>query len=203
VSFFLIGERLRRPGILGLVLSAVGIALIVLRGGSAEAGDSPLLGGLLMLGSAICWAFYTVLCRCLAGYEPMRLTAAGALYGTAMLVPLAAIEATRVGLGPTTPLTWATVVYLAVGPSALAYLLWTYGLQAISANQAGAFLNLIPVAGLILAALVLGEQPGLPALVGGGLVLLGVSLTTRSRGVARRPTAALSWAPADQPCETK
>lgn len=204
VAFFLLGERLRPGGILGLVLSAAGIGLIVVRGGEAGAGDAPLVGGLLILGSAFCWAVYTVLCRRLAGYRPLRLTAVGALYGTAMLVPLAAIEATRVGLGPTTPATWLTVVYLAVGPSALAYLLWSYGLQAISANQAGAFLNLIPVMGLVFAAIVLGEQPGPPALLGGGLVLLGVSLTTRSRGgAARKRVAPAAGAVAGQPWETK
>ena len=190
IAFFLIGERLRPLGIVGLGLSGLGIALIVVGGGGADAGAAPLLGGLLILGSAICWAFYTVLCRRLAGYPPMRLTAAGALFGTAMLIPLAGLEATQVGIGPATPDTWLTVVYLAVGPSALAYLLWSYGLQAVSANQAGAFLNLIPVLGLILASVVLGEQPDLPALAGGALVLLGVSLTTRSRGAAARRRAA-------------
>lgn len=204
VAFCLLGERLRPLAVLGLALSAVGIALIVVGGGSGGAGAAPLLGGLLIFGSAVSWAFYTVLCRQLAGYPPMRLTAAGALAGTAMLVPLATLEATQVGVGPATAATWLTVVYLAVGPSALAYLLWSYGLQAISANQAGAFLNLIPVLGLVLAALVLGEQPEPLALAGGALVLLGVSLTTRSRGaIARRRAAPIRPARADQSCETK
>ena len=181
VAFFLLGERLCVVGVVGLLLSAGGIALIVLSSGPEGQGSAPLLGGSLVLGSAICWACYTVLCRRLIRYPPLRLTAAGAIAGTLLLAPLAAVEASLIGLGHPGVGTWLAVVYLAVGPSALAYLLWSYGLQVISANHAGAFLNLIPVLGLALAALVLGERPPPPALAGGALVLTGVWITTRAR----------------------
>ena len=178
-AFVLLGERLRAVGILGLVVSAVGVAMIVAGSGQEGEGAAPLLGGLLIFGSATSWALYTVICRRLTRYPPLRLTAAGAAVGTLLLVPMAAVELSLVGPGAPTWESWLAVIYLGLGPSAAAYLLWSYGLQRVSANEAGSLLNLIPVLALVLAALVLGEQPAPAALAGGALVLLGVWLTTR------------------------
>lgn len=49
----------------------------------------------------------------------------------------------------------------------------------LSATQVAAFLNLVPVVGVVAAALLLGEPIAPNQLFGGALVLAGVWLTTR------------------------
>jgi drug/metabolite transporter (DMT)-like permease len=183
-----LGERLPRLSWVGVVLSALGVASIVLGSTPRADAPAPLLGNLLTLGSAACWAGYTVQCKRLASFSPTRLTALGVAVGTILLVPLAGVELALVGFGASTVGGWLGLLYLALGPSAAAYLLWAYGVRGVPANQAGAFLNLVPVVAVVLALLVLGEQPGPSALLGGALVLLGVWLTTRpvSGGLSRR-----------------
>ena len=194
VALPVVGERLRPIGVVGLIFSGLGVGLIVLSEAASGGGGAPLLGGLLVFGSSLSWAIYTALARRLARYGALRLTAAAAMVGTLLLVPLAAAELLTVAVPPPSGPTIIAVLYMALGPSAAAYLLWTAGLRVVPANQAGAFLNLVPVGGVVLAALVLGDLPPPGALLGGGLVLAGVWLTTRlghggqpRRGALRRP----------------
>jgi drug/metabolite transporter (DMT)-like permease len=77
----------------------------------------------------------------------------------------------------------ASLVYVAVFPSTLAYLCFNRGVQLIGANRAAPFFHLIPVFGSAMAIFFLGEQPHLFHLFGYALVLTGVYVASR------RPTA--------------
>lgn len=190
LAMLFLRERLPGRALLGIGLSCLGIAGIVVGslGGGGEA-TQPLLGNLLTAASAVSWAAYTVLGRRVAAYPPLRLTAVASAIGTALLAPFALAELLTTGIGAPTPATWLAVAYLGIGPSGAAYLLWTRGVRAVPASEAGVFLNLIPVLGLGLAAIILSERPGPVALLGGAVVLAGVWLTTRpTRGLTTKGT---------------
>lgn len=109
----------------------------------------------------------------------MAIVAYSSLAGALLLLPAAAYDlATRPPAG-LSPAAWLAVLYLGLGCSVLAYLLWQSALRHLDASQAVSFLNLIPVVGVASAALALGETllPG--QLLGGALVLLGVWLVAR------------------------
>ena len=87
------------------------------------------------------------------------------------------------------------MLYLALGPSAAAYLLWGYGLSKIEASQAAVYGNLMPLFGVVAAAVFLNEQiTGIHA-VGGACIVAGVwTATTTGRTFAswsRRRSASL------------
>ena len=63
-------------------------------------------------------------------------------------------------------LTLATVVYVMIFPSTLAYLFFNRGIALIGPNRASPFLHLVPVFGSAMAVLLLGEQPRLFHLTG-------------------------------------
>lgn len=74
------------------------------------------------------------------------------------------------------------MLYLAVGPLALGYIGWAFVLRHIDVATASAACYFIPVFALALGYYWLGEIPGVTALLGGAMVLLGVALTkSRSR----------------------
>ncbi len=56
-------------------------------------------------------------------------------------------------------------------------------MELIGANRAGPFFHLIPLFGVVLAVVFLGERPALYHLVGAALIISGVALA------GRRPTA--------------
>jgi drug/metabolite transporter (DMT)-like permease len=74
------------------------------------------------------------------------------------------------------------VVYLGLGPTAIAFTLFSYALSRSTMARQGATAYLVPplVIGLSWAAL--GEVPGLAAIGGGALCLVGVAITRRRPG---------------------
>jgi len=74
----------------------------------------------------------------------------------------------------------AGLAYFAVFPSVLAYLFWNRGVALIGPAAAGNFLYLIPVFGIALAAVFLGESLAVYHLVGAAMVFGGIYLSTRA-----------------------
>lgn len=178
-----LGESISRVRGVGIALSIAGVSVIV----AGASLDASLLGNLLVAGSAVCWAIFTVLNRrIVARQDPLAVTAGIALFGLAVFVPAAGVELSSQGI-PT--FGWGTVaatVYLALGPSLAAYLLYGQALSRLPAGQVAVWGNLAPVVGIAAAALALGEPITRLQVAGGALVLAGVWVGNRRAG-ARRP----------------
>lgn len=162
---------------LGIVVSILGVFLVI---GQAPAlgGRDRLLGDLLVIAAALCWATYSLLGRSLKQYPKLTVVAHQTLYGTLMLFPFALSEFARwhgLSLG-----TGLSVLYLGLMCSAITYLLYNYALKALTASQVSTFLNLVPIIGVIAAMLVLGEQIRFIQIVGGGVILAGVVMSTQA-----------------------
>ncbi len=80
--------------------------------------------------------------------------------------------------------TVATLIYVVIFPSTLAYLFFNRGIALIGPNRAAPFFHLVPVFGSAMAILLLGEEPRLFHLVGYVLVLAGVVIASRSASAA-------------------
>jgi len=75
-------------------------------------------------------------------------------------------------------LTVANVLYLGIVAMALPIFLWNYALLHYDASEAGLFINLVPVFSVISAMLFLGERVNAGQLIAGGVVILGVLLSS-------------------------
>jgi len=180
---FYLGEELRRVQWLGVAASALGVLLVISDGrmhalapGELRAGDLINLVGLAG------WAAYTVYGkRVLTLYSPALATTAAYVLGAVVLVPIA------VAVSPlfppprlASPVGWGVVFYQAV-LGATAHVWWYRAVDAVGPSRAAIFMNLQPVAGVLLAATLLHERVGVFQLLGGACVLAGVALTTRGR----------------------
>jgi drug/metabolite transporter (DMT)-like permease len=162
--------------ILGITLSLFGIILVAL---AAPVGDAshPLLGSALMLGAVAGWAFYTILAKRFAAASQLTITAYSTTIGTALLIPPVLFELNAAPLPVITAQGWLGIVYLGVISTAGGYLLYNRSLAHLDASQAAAFLNLLPIFGVAIAVIFLGETVTVLQFVGGGMVLLGVWMT--------------------------
>ena len=178
-----LGERLGARGLVGVLASLVGVGIIVLPG--TDLGLSALGNGLLLL-SALSIAAYLVIGRraCPAGGSLAVVTGA-ACYGFLMLLPPTAVELAVGGMDRPTGADLLRLLYLGGGASALAFLLWAYGLHHFEAGRAATFANLNPLVGVALAALLLGEPVTRFQLGGGALVLAGVWLAAHQPSAVR------------------
>jgi drug/metabolite transporter (DMT)-like permease len=84
-------------------------------------------------------------------------------------------------------LTFATLFYVAIFPSALAYLFFNRGVALIGPNRAAPFQHLMPVFGSAMAILFLGETLQPFHIAGYALVLAGVVIASRPTSQAVKP----------------
>jgi len=180
---FYLGEQLHGMQWLGVAVSASGVLLVITNGRllSLRPGDVHT-GDLINIFTLAGWSAYTVYSkRVLATSTPAMLTTAAYVAGTLLIIPTAIVTAP---LFPAprwgSPVVWIVVLYQAIA-GAIAHIYWSRAIHVVGPSRAGIFLNLQPVVGLVLAALLLREKLGLWQMLGGACVLAGVTLTTGGR----------------------
>ena len=172
-------ERLARRQWAGIGLSMVGVVLVAAAAPAAGQGRSPLLGAALMFGAVLVWAIYTVLAKQLAHADPYLVTAYSAVVGTLCLAPIALFELRGQPLPALGAADWLRLLYLGTLSSAFGYFLYNRSLADLDAGQTASFVNLLPIAGVAIAVIFLGESELPLQLVGGAVVLAGVWLATK------------------------
>jgi drug/metabolite transporter (DMT)-like permease len=162
----------------GLLVSLLGVVLVIARGSLHILTTLRFnKGDLIMLGAPLCWALYSILGKMvLAKFTPLAATAYAALFGALLLVPAALLE--HVSLGGQPPgfswLGWLAILQLALLGTVVGFVWWYEGVQRIGTARAAAFVNLVPLFGALLAALILDERLTATQFWGGFLVIAGV-----------------------------
>jgi len=178
LSAWWLSERVRPLQAAGLLLALLGVGIVITKG-SLEVVRSLSFnpGDLLMLGAPLAWALYTLLGKkVLAWLSPLAATAYAALFGTLLLLPAAAIEGDLLaGASRLSAYGWLSVLQLALLGTVAGFVWWYEGVEALGPARAAVFVNLVPLFGVLLAALILGERMEWPQLAGGALVIAGVS----------------------------
>ena len=192
LAVWLFGERLNRTIALGMALAACGAVVVISHGqplallqGSVGAGE------LLILGCVVCWVSYTLIGRwLLTGVDALSATAVTSTMGAAMLLVAslvvegpAGLQAAVLGNGTA----WGALAFLAFGATALAYAWYFDGVKALGAGAASGYITLVPVIGVALSALWLGESIDASIVLGGGMAVAGTALMNWGR----RPAAAV------------
>lgn len=174
-------ERIERRAVLGIALSFVGIAIVVLGSsrGQAASGER-VLGDLLILTSVLAWAFYTTFLRDYTRrIEGVHIAGWTLLGGTIPILVVAAPAIGRTQWSGITPLTWGALLYSGVGAIGLAYLFWYRGVRVIGSTRTAMFAQLQPMIALLAAWPLLGERPT-SWQVGGSVAVMGGLLLTRT-----------------------
>jgi drug/metabolite transporter (DMT)-like permease len=178
LAALILGERLGPQRIAAVGLAMAGVAVVSLPGSGGL--RVPSLGDVAVLASAGCFAAFVVLGRrAFPNYGTLPVLAGMAGWGTAALLPVAALETWLTGPAAIGPGEVALVLYLGAGCSALTYGLWGYALRHLEAGKAATFDTLIPLVGVMAAVLVLREAPQVWHLVGGALVVVGLWMAVR------------------------
>ena len=182
LSMFLLGHRSQGLQWLGVLVSLAGAVVILTRGDPGLLRDLEFASGdLLLLLAVFLWALYTVLLRKL----PMELHGMPVLgytvtVGTILILPFYLYETMNGRPAPLSPVSIASILYVAIFPSVLAYLFWNNATARLGPERTGHFSHLIPVFGILIATLVLGESLQAYHLAGILLVSAGLLLANLS-----------------------
>jgi len=166
----------------GFVVSLLGVGLIAGAGGggATTAGDGLVLASLLLSATvtvAQAWL--------LPGRDPVAVTAVQFLAATVAALVFAAFTsgapAAPAGAGPV-----LAVLALAAGGTLLPFTLFAFGQSRVSAEVAGAFLNLEPLVGAMAGVVVFGNPFGPGQAAGGAAIMVGIALSSLPLLTGRR-----------------
>lgn len=137
--------------------------------------------GLLILLAALSWSIYFALQkRHSHRYDGLTMVCYTLWSGTALLLIYLPGLVSEIARAPIQ--VDLAVIILGIFPSALAYLAWAYVLEHADIGRASMALYLVPPTAMLMASLVLSEQPSLMVILGAMIVLVSVLALNLERG---------------------
>lgn len=188
ISHFALKERLTRPVAQGLAVALIGSIIIGL--GDLGVGTHRLAGDALALVGALSAAGYFMIGRRLRA----RLSLLGYIfpvYATAAVALLALAALSGAPLTGYSPAGWLWLAALALGPQIVGHSSLNWSLGHLSATYVTLAVLAEPIGSALLAWWILKEPPTVFAVVGGALILAGITLASR-RVSSRRPRQVLT-----------
>lgn len=174
----LLGDRLTRHRLLGLMLAFAGVVLALSDRGGGGSGD--LLGDALCLAAGMAWAATTLIVKATPlRAEPPERTLLVQLAVSAVLLLTASVVLGEPGVHAPTPWVWAAFIWQVVAVASFSYLGWFVMVQRHSPAKVSAFTFLTPPFGVAFAAVLLQEAPTLSLLGAAGLIAGGIWLVNR------------------------
>ena len=165
----------------GLAVSGLGAALLTVLGAPAGRGVSVDVGAVLIIASTVTWGLYNISVQRLGRTLPPLAVAEGAmLAGLPFLFTALAVEHPP-HLLATVRAHMAALVFLAIGPSAIAYVCWNAAVRDLGVGQAMAFNNTLPLFGIVFGALALHEHVTAVQLLASVLIIGGILLAIRAQ----------------------
>ncbi|HEY5674114.1 MAG TPA: DMT family transporter [Malonomonas sp.] len=178
LAWFWLKEKISRQTLCGFSLAIIGAIWLSLASDTNSNAPEPLLGNFYEFLAMVCAAGYTVSLKHLtSNYPPLFLTAFQAFIGSLFFFPFLLLPS--VGF----PLHWQAtpalaIIYLGTFITLGAYGCYNYSVSRIPASQAAGYVNLIPVFGVVLGMLILGDSLNLQQWLACVLVFCGVGLSS-------------------------
>lgn len=186
--FIFFRERLGTIRWMGIFLALIGTTVIVTRGDivSTMIDISSALGTgeLMMLGAVVSWSSYTILGRfSLNTLSPLVATTYATCVGFVLLLIVTIFYHADTNTNTLSQLmtlkNTSAILYLGVLGTVVGFVWYYQGVAAIGASRAAIFTNLVPVFGVILGFVLLGESILLSMVIGGVITIVGVTITNR------------------------
>ena len=185
-----LGERLRRPQLVGLVLGFGGVGVASGTGTSDLVSSSGAGIGATLLASA-CYGFSFVYAqRNLAGVPPLVAACGQLVTAAALSAPLAVATSAADGFSPTLRQFAAVALLGAVG-TGVAYVVNYRSIADVGPTRASLVTYLVPIVAVTVGVLFLHERFHVRLVVGGALTIAGIALIQERFGRFRpRPVVA-------------
>jgi len=188
LAWTVLGEPLTATKVVGLLLGFAGIVAVSSAGLLDATGEVTLLGVVSGVASALFWAIGTVgFKRYEARISTLWAVALPFLIGGVVLTTLGLFTERLSDISWTGPFV-SSVLYSAFVGTGLAWLLFFGLVRAGEASRVASFIFVVPLAAVVIGAVLLDETLGLPLLAGAALIVSGIYLVNRTpRGVKEAP----------------
>ena len=185
MAWAVFGERVTLVQGAGIGLAMLGLGLFGLIAG----GNITLLGLVLIVSGALCWAVGNLVLRRLPGVDMLALFLWACLVPPLPMLGLSVLLETDAPFATIAALSlkgWLAVIYVALISTVLGYSIWGTLMARHRAAQVTPFALLIPLVGMGTAAIVLGERITWAEALAGAVVLAGLVLSILGPRLAAR-----------------
>ncbi len=160
LSWIRFGELLTLRQITGVFVSLTGVLLIIAKGELAALLRVDFnQGDMYVILAGFMWSLYSTNLKSMPkGLHPFSYMTGIVIVGLIGILPFYLLEISQ---GKTVALNagnLATIVYVGIFASVMAFLFWNRAVRIVGANKAGPFVHLMPVFSTILAIIFLGEK---------------------------------------------
>lgn len=165
----------------GFILSFVGIIFVIGIQSLLDFEPSYMVGNLIVLASMFSWGLYsTIGKRVTQTVTALEAIAGAATTGTIMFSVGAVAEQFWSLPGLQSPLFWFNILYLGILGSFMGDTLYLQAVSRIGPTRTGVFLNLVPIFGVTLSALILNDPIYWTFIVGMVLIIAGILVINHS-----------------------
>lgn len=176
LAVLMLGERPKGMQLLGALVAFGGMALVAMH----LEGKATLIGFVLVVLGAVCWAVANIITKKMGQVNALSLVVWGALVATPPLLLASWLveggAAWQLAASKFSVRSLGAVLFQAYPNTILGFGLWSMLMRKYPAATVAPFALLVPVAGMLSAALVLGEPLQWWKLAAGVLVLGGLAL---------------------------
>ena len=179
LAWWFLREQISLPTIMLTTAATCGVYLASGIGAEMVSLDAQATGAALILCGVLCCAVYTVASRRIAtDIDPVAIIAIQQSVGLCWALCLLPFEPPGPGRSQLTDLTMPELlggVFSGLMYYALAFWFYLVGLRSMTASRTGSFFNLIPVFGIGMAFMFLGERLSVTQWIGAATILISVS----------------------------
>jgi O-acetylserine/cysteine efflux transporter len=175
LAVLLLGERPHMPQLIGAVIAFSGMALV----GVHMDGKATLIGFFMVVAAGLCWAIANIFTKKIGKTDPLSLVVWASLLATpALILDSLLVEGPAAWANAFGNFTWATAgaVFYQAYPNTIAYAAWALLMRKYATSMIAPFTLLVPVIGILSAALLLDEALQWWKITAGMLVLFGLAV---------------------------
>jgi drug/metabolite transporter (DMT)-like permease len=181
-----LGEKWSYTKGAGILLAVIGSAVIIFETGF-QFDYQMLAGDAIIVVAVVAWAYYSVWGKPLVEkYGAFRITAYSLASGTVLYFPFGLYRLITADMSKVDTYGWLSILYIAIITSVIGYSIWYWLLKHMEASKASVLVNVQPIVAGILGFYLLGETISLPFVVGGIIILIGVTVTQQAGRFAKK-----------------
>ena len=178
----LIREKVTWIKVTGIALGAGGALILILYGKSVNMSTNSFAGNILVMLNMLFYAIYLVLLKPMtAKYHPMTVLKWVSLFGFLFILPFSFHGVMNMDLGLLDIKAWASVAFIILLNTFVAYLLINYALKTVTASSVSFFTYLQPVIASVMSVSLGKEMITWPKVIAAILIFSGVYLVNRKR----------------------
>lgn len=188
ITLIFLNYKITARHLLGIVVGFIGILMVIFfETNSTAAAPNPTLGNMLIILAVISFSSYTVLLKVFMNKFQKSDTKPSSLailtwlsfFGTIFILPITFFinpsYLTFQAFFNIPFRIWLGIFYLGIFPTVIGFLMYVEGIKLLGPNKAIIFINIIPIVGVALSALLLGEKINIFVHIG-ALILIFLSI---------------------------